>query len=56
METIEFLVSYITPYIAVIVLIPVLLYLRGRWSRHERRGPRRDRDKERAKRDKLERK
>lgn len=42
--------------IAVIVLIPVLLYLRGRWSKHERRGPRRNRDKERAKRDKLERK
>jgi plastocyanin len=42
--------------IAVIVLIPVLLYLRGRWSKHERKGPRRDREKERAKRDKLERK
>jgi PKD repeat protein len=42
--------------IAVIVLIPVLLYLRGRWSKHERKGPRRDRDKERAKRDKTERK
>ncbi len=42
--------------IAVIVLIPVLLYLRGRWSKHEHKGPRRDRDKERAKRDKTERK
>jgi PKD repeat protein len=34
---------------AVIILIPVLLYLRGRWSKRERKGPRRDRDKERAK-------
>jgi PKD repeat protein len=53
--------------LAVLVLIPVLLYLRGRWSKRERKGPRRDRDieraktqkrdmKERAKLEKLERK
>ncbi|HIH01837.1 TPA: PKD domain-containing protein, partial [Thermoplasmata archaeon] len=40
--------------LAVIVLIPVLLYLRGRWSKHERKGPRRERDKERAKTQKRE--
>ncbi|MGQ9586798.1 MAG: PKD domain-containing protein [Thermoplasmata archaeon] len=28
--------------IAVIVLVPLLLYLRGRWSRRERKGPRRE--------------
>jgi hypothetical protein len=30
---------------AVLVLVPLLLYLRGRWSRRERKGPRRDRGK-----------
>jgi PKD repeat protein len=39
---------------AVIILIPVLLYLRGRWSKRERKGPRRDKDKERAKTQKRE--
>ncbi len=28
--------------IAVIVLVPLLLYLRGRWSRREKKGPRRE--------------
>lgn len=28
--------------IAVIVLVPLLLYLRGRWSKRERKGPRRE--------------
>ncbi|UCE45179.1 MAG: PKD domain-containing protein [Methanobacteriota archaeon] len=45
---------------AVIVLVPLLLYLRGRWSRRERKGPRRDRDRlakrERREKDKLEKK
>ncbi len=27
---------------AVIILVPLLLYLRGRWSRRERKGPRRE--------------
>ena len=44
--------------VAVIVLVPLLLYLRGRWSRRERKGPRRDRDrldkKSRRERDKQE--
>ncbi|TRO49212.1 PKD domain-containing protein [Candidatus Bathyarchaeota archaeon] len=30
---------------AVIILVPVLLYLRGRWSKRERRGPRREKPK-----------
>lgn len=48
---------------AVIILVPLLLYLRGRWSRRERKGPRRDKDrfdkaelKERKEREKRERK
>jgi hypothetical protein len=41
---------------AVLILIPVLLFLRGRWSKRERKGPRRDKDKERAKRDRRDRK
>jgi PKD repeat protein len=28
---------------AVIILVPLLMYLRGRWSKRERRGPRRER-------------
>ncbi len=43
---------------AVIILVPLLLYLRGRWSKRERKGPRRDRDrldkKERREKDKME--
>ncbi len=43
---------------AVIILVPLLLYLRGRWSKRERKGPRRDRDrlerKERREKDKIE--
>ncbi|MDH3365068.1 MAG: PKD domain-containing protein [Thermoplasmata archaeon] len=43
---------------AVIILVPLLLYLRGRWSKRERKGPRRDRgrldSKERREKDKRE--
>ncbi|UCE92405.1 MAG: PKD domain-containing protein [Methanobacteriota archaeon] len=41
---------------AVIILVPLLLYLRGRWSRRERRGPRRDRGKSLDKAEMKERK
>lgn len=39
--------------IAVIVLIPLLLYMRGRWSKRERKGPRREKQ-EKSKKDKDE--
>jgi hypothetical protein len=31
---------------AVIVLVPLLLYLRGRWSKREKKGPRREKREE----------
>jgi len=34
--------------IAVIVLVPLLLYLRGRWSRREKKGPRREKREEKG--------
>jgi hypothetical protein len=40
---------------AVIILVPLLLYLRGRWSRRERKGPRREKAEKTEKAEKSER-
>lgn len=40
--------------IAVLILVPVLLYLRGRWSRREKKGPRRERPEKAEKQEKPE--
>lgn len=37
--------------LAVIVLVPLLLYLRGRWSKRERKGPRREKPEKQEKAD-----
>lgn len=38
---------------AVIILVPLLLYLRGRWSKRERRGPRREKAEKAERRDRA---